>query len=65
MAGSGQPSLRRINTFTSPLPAFHETEEYFSGQIKSQHSSEEDLMKQLWGSTGNHTAFHFDDVRAI
>lgn len=61
-----QPTLRRINTYANALPSFEETDECSMGQMRSQHSSEEDLMKQLWGpNPGNHSTFHPDDIRAI
>lgn len=62
-AGNLKPGLRRINTFTSSLPSLDE-EHSTCGLSRSHNSSDEDLIKQLWGSNINSTSFLMDDVKA-
>lgn len=59
-----KPVLRRINTFTSALPSLEE--EY--NLSKSHNSSDEDLVKKLWGGAPALIGLpsnHSDDVRAL
>ena len=60
--GSLKPGLRRVNTYTSSLPSLEE-EHTSCGMAKSHNSSDEDLIKQLWGSNMN-TSYLVDDVTA-
>lgn len=61
-SGGLKPGLRRINTYTSSLPSLDE-EHTSCGLAKSHNSSDEDLIKQLWGSNMN-TSYLVDDVKA-
>jgi hypothetical protein len=42
-----QPTLRRINTYANALPSFEETDECSMGQMRSQHSSEGEILQTL------------------
>ncbi|WPT16737.1 APETALA2-like protein 4 [Picochlorum sp. SENEW3] len=59
-----KPVLRRINTYTSALPSLEE--EY--NLARSHNSSDEDLVKKLWGAAPAIIGMpntHSDDVRAF
>ncbi len=58
-----KPGLRRINTYTSSLPSLEE-EHTSCGLARSHNSSDEDLIKQLWGSNMNSSSYLVDDVKA-
>ena len=63
MLGGSKPGLRRINTFTSSLPSLEEEATPAMGMARSHNSSDEDLVKKLWGPD-NPSGFLMDDLRA-